>query len=110
MEILKILIPSAVTFALGVLSSIVSVYQFNKQTKRDEEKTRSESETALKRGLQAQLRYSLYESFNRAESNGSVTEFERELFESMYESYHALGENGIMDDIRERFLDIEIKG
>lgn len=77
-------------------------------------KTNKESETqeneALKKGLQAVLRDRLYSLYSKAMANGEVSLHERDNFINIYNQYHILGANGVMDEIKEDFMEIKLKG
>ena len=59
---------------------------------------------AVKRGLQALLRAQLVADYNKWEEKGYAPIYARENFENCWMQYHALGANGVMDDIHDRFL------
>ena len=59
---------------------------------------------ALKSGLQALLRAQMISEFNRWEERGYAPIYARENFENCWKEYHALGANGVMDDVHERFF------
>lgn len=64
---------------------------------------------ALKAGMQAMLRDRLYQLYRYCLRRGGASLLERQNFENLYKQYHALGVNGVMDDIRARFLALELK-
>lgn len=64
---------------------------------------------AIKFGIQAILRNMLYSLFHQCMTKGYASEYEREDFENMYKQYHNLGANGVMDDIRSKFLNLPIE-
>lgn len=55
-------------------------------------------------GVQALLRAELIRDWNYYSEKGYAPIYARENFENVYTQYHALGANGVMDDIRQRFL------
>jgi hypothetical protein len=61
---------------------------------------------ALERGVQAILRDRLYQAYNHFTEKGYAPLYARENFENMYQQYHNLGKNGVMDDIRKKFLEL----
>ena len=61
---------------------------------------------ALERGVQAILRDRLYQSYNHFMEKGYAPLYARDNFENMYQQYHNLGKNGVMDDIRNKFLEL----
>lgn len=64
---------------------------------------------AIRLGLQAILRDRLLQSFNACLKDGCTTYEERQNWINMYNQYHTLGANGVMDDIKEKFLSLPIK-
>lgn len=63
---------------------------------------------AEKRGLQALLRSELYRLYDQCTERGCARHYERENFENLYRQYHGLGANGVMDDIRRKFMELPI--
>ena len=70
---------------------------FSKQKKRTE---------ALEYGVQALLRDRLYQMYFHYMEKGSAPLYARENFQNMYEKYHNLGANGVMDDYYHKFMNI----
>lgn len=66
--------------------------------KANEEKTK-----AIQAGVQALLRDRLIAEYNEGLRKGYARIYDKENFENMYTQYHALGVNGVMDDIREKY-------
>jgi len=64
---------------------------------------------AVKRGVQALLRAQLISEWNYYSEKGYAPIYARENFENVYLQYHSLGANGVMDDLRKRFLDLPDK-
>lgn len=62
----------------------------------------------MKKGTQASLRNSLYKLYDECSKKGYATYDDRNNFENLYDNYHKLGANGVMDDIRKKFLDLKI--
>lgn len=71
-------------------------------------KQKADSE-ANKLGTQALLRDRLYSLFDSCEERGYASFYNRENFENMYKQYHSLGANGVMDDIRQKFMNLPVK-
>jgi hypothetical protein len=61
---------------------------------------------AIKRGLQALLRAQLIEDYNKWSEKGYAPIYARQNFENCWFQYHALGANGVMDDIHAKFLEL----
>lgn len=63
---------------------------------------------ALMKGLQALLRDRLLTGYRHYFDKGWAEYDDRENLENLYKQYHALGENGIMDGYRAKFLALPI--
>lgn len=59
---------------------------------------------ALKRGVQAMLRAQMIAEFNRWEEKGWAPVYAKDNFENLWQQYEKLGKNGVMANIRSRFL------
>ena len=68
-----------------------------------------EMRQANNRGTQALLRDRLLQAFHFFMKRGVVTYGEAKNFENMYQAYHALGKNGVMESIYKQFLKIPVK-
>ena len=66
-----------------------------------EEKKKQE---AVMKGVQAMLRDRLLQGYRHYESKGYADYDDRSNMENMYNAYHNLGKNGIMDDMHTKFL------
>lgn len=58
---------------------------------------------ALESGVQALLRAQMIADYNHYSEKGFAPIYAKENFENLWKQYHALGANGVMDDIHERF-------
>ena len=58
----------------------------------------------LKTGVQVSCRMGLEDLADKAERQQYLSAYDKQRFESAYQSYHSLGENGVMDAKRERLL------
>lgn len=61
---------------------------------------------ALEQGVQALLRDRLYQMYAHYMEKGCAPIYARENFENMYQKYHSLGANGVMDDYYKKFMEI----
>ena len=61
---------------------------------------------AIKEGLQAILRDRLLQAYKYYEEKWYADADDRDNWENMYQQYHTLGANGVMDDIRSKFLSL----
>lgn len=67
-------------------------------------KQERENTEALKKGVQALLRDRLIEQYNKWDEKGFAPIYARQNFENCWEQYHTLGDNGVMDDLHDKFL------
>ena len=74
-----------------------------RRIKHSDEQTR-----ALQKGVQALLRERLIHSYRKFFKLGFVDYNDRLNVENMYQQYHSLGENGVMDDMHLRFMNLPI--
>lgn len=72
-------------------------------------KKNTEDTNAVKLGVQALLRSQLISEWNKWSEYGYAPIYARENFENIWKQYHNLGANGVMDDIREKFLRLPTK-
>lgn len=87
---------------LSVPTAIVAVYKMMIRQIKD---VRAQND-AIKLGLQALLRAQLIADYNKWSEKRYAPIYARENFENCWRQYHALGANGVMDDIHERFRDL----
>ena len=81
---------------------VIAVIKFIQATN----KRNNADAAAMKKGIQALLRSNLLSEYNRWSEVGYAPIYARENFENCWNQYHSLGENGVMDDLHERFLEL----
>ena len=59
---------------------------------------------AIEKGVQALLRAQMVADYNRYSEKGFAPIYARENFENEWLQYHALGANGVMDDLHSKFM------
>ena len=64
---------------------------------------------AVREGVQALLRAQMIDDYNHYTDRGFAPIYARENFENCYIRYHALGANGVMDDIHGKFMALPTK-
>ena len=64
---------------------------------------------AVKKGIQALLRDRLVQGYKYYRAQGWADEDDRTNLENVYVQYHSLGANGVMDNLRKRFLDLPLQ-
>ena len=90
---------------LGVPTLIICLYKYVNSVIK---KTRDDT-NALKLGIQALLRSQMIAEYNKYNEKGYAPVYAKENFENCWKQYHSLGANGVMDDLREKFLDLPVK-
>ena len=63
-----------------------------------------EQTKALQKGVQAPLRERLLHSYRKFFKLGYVDYYDRQNVDNMYQQYHSLYKNGVMDDMHIRFM------
>lgn len=61
---------------------------------------------ALRLGVQALLRAEMISEYHHWKEKGYAPIFAKENFENCYKQYHSLGANGMMDKLRDEFLNL----
>lgn len=95
---------AVLTTVCTVLASLIVTLIFNiivERARRKAEQRNASKEDAelLKKALQALLRSQLYEIYDQWKPKGWAPKDVKENFENLYQNYHALGQNGVMDTI-----------
>ena len=92
----------SLTFGSGLLITILTAVW--KKIKANEKKTES-----VQLGVQALLRDRLYSTYMKYSEKGYAPIYARENFENMYNQYHILGANGVMDDVYRKFMALPLE-
>jgi len=64
---------------------------------------------SVKRGVQALLRDRLIQGYKHYQELGYADFDDRDNLENVYVQYHNLGANGVMDDLRGKFLSLPLE-
>lgn len=89
-------------FGSGLLVTLIKY--FLAKLKVTERKTES-----VQLGVQALLRDRLYQSYLHYSEKGYAPIYARENFENMYNQYHQLGVNGVMDNVYKNFMNLPLE-
>ena len=73
-------------------------------------KASEQKQNALELGVQALLRDRLIYQYEKYKARGYAPIYAKENFENLYEQYHRLGANGVMDSIHEEFKNLPASG
>ncbi|MBR1760895.1 MAG: hypothetical protein IJ741_06925 [Schwartzia sp.] len=117
MELVRIVIEAVAVATIGFLQLCIqkrleATEEKEKQMQAElaaERERVEEMRKANNKGTHALLRDRLLQGFHFFKKRGMVTYGEAMNYKNMYEAYHALGKNGVMDGIYEEFLKIPIK-
>ncbi len=63
----------------------------------------------LKKSMQSILRHELYEMYFKFMKKGFATSEEKQDFENLWNNYHNLGKNGVMNKYRDKVLSLPEK-
>ncbi len=83
-------------FGSGILIEVFR--RIFKKISDNEQKTK-----AIQKGVQALLRDRLIAEYNEALRKGYAHIYDKENFENMWNQYHDLGANGVMNEIRDKY-------
>ena len=64
---------------------------------------------AIKHGLQAILRDRMVSLYHEAHQISYTTIEEKSNFDNLYNCYHSLGANGVMDEIHSEYMNMEVR-
>ena len=92
----------SITLGSGILVNITKY--FYSRIRKNDAKTE-----AVCLGVQALLRDRLINSYNKYAEKGYAPIYAKDNFENMWQQYHNLGANGVMDEIHEKFKDLPVK-
>lgn len=62
--------------------------------------------SGVRKGVQALLRARMIDDYNKWNEKGYAPIYARHNFENCWKNYHALGANGVMDDLHDKFLEL----
>lgn len=107
-QILSIVgIPTLVSIVFGIIIKRPLERKVAENERQQEETQRQNS--AVLAGMQALLRDRLVNGYKHYINKGFADYDDRANMENMYNQYHALGQNGVMDHLRQRFLALPIE-
>lgn len=92
-----------------VFNSIVNSSKRRKKEREELVKELQSTDKELREGMQALLRDRLYGLYGKCIRKKCATIEERNNFNNMYQHYHNLGQNGVMDDIYHKFMRLPTK-
>lgn len=96
------IISASATVIVALITNIIALHK----VKTDNKKEINKETTAIKEGVKAMLRAQIVQAYEKANSKGYAPIYARENFEGLYEQYKALGGNGVIEDIRNKFFNL----
>lgn len=103
---------SLVLSIVGIPSLATIIGWIHARQKKTEQEQRqiaqkqNEETQALKLGVQALLRSQMITDYNKWYDKGYAPIYARESFQNCWIQYETLGENGVMEDIHNRFMSL----
>jgi hypothetical protein len=88
---------------LGFPSFCTVLAYVYKRLKKNDDETR-----AVRMGVQAILRSEMISNYRHWSEKGYAPIYAKDNFENCWQQYHMLGQNGVMDDIHNRFMALPI--
>lgn len=99
-------VSSIMSAAVGYVAYKLKQAENARQIESIREQKKREAEI---NGITALLRERMREIYYHSLERGCAPMYARDSFESMYHAYHALGGNGIITDMHERFLSLPLE-
>lgn len=93
---------------LGIYKKIKDKFEKAENEKKAKEEELHDKVSLLMKSQQLQLRKILLNDYITASKRGSITAADLQDWEEVYQSYHSLGENGVMDAKREEMLKLPV--
>lgn len=97
-------VPSILSMVAWAIKQILNIRKENKKRTQDQDAKID----LLMAAHQIQLRDTLMNKYKKYMKYGGITAEDMELWEAMYQSYHSLGKNGVMDARRDQLLQLPV--
>lgn len=108
MNILQIVVSALVSATVTIVLGLIIKRPLEKRAEVAERLAEEErkKQEAVMAGVQAMLRDRLLQGFRHYEQKGFADYDDRSNMENMYNAYHNLGKNGVMDAMYNKFLQL----
>ena len=105
MNILQIVISALVSAVVTIILGVIIKRPLERRAEAAEKLAVEErkKQEAVMAGVQAMLRDRLLQGFRHYEQKGFAEYDDRSNMENMYNAYHNLGKNGVMDNMYHKF-------
>lgn len=106
MNVLQIVVSAVVSALVTIILGMILKRPLEKRAEIAERIAKEDvvKQQALMTGVQAMLRDRLLQGYKHYEEKGYADYNDRSNMVNMYEAYHGLGKNGVMDDMQQKFL------
>ena len=106
MNILQIVVSALVSGMVTIILGIIIKRPLEKRAEAAVQMAQEErkKQDAVMSGVQAMLRDRLLQGYRHYEAQGYADYNDRSNMENMYNAYHNLGKNGVMDDMQKKFM------
>lgn len=106
MNVLQIVVSAVVSALVTIILGMIIKRPLEKRAEQAERIAEQESkkQEALMGGVQAMLRDRLLQGYRHYEEKGYADYTDRSNMKNMYDAYHGLGKNGVMDDMQNKFM------
>lgn len=110
MNVWQILVSAAISALVTIILGIIIKRPLEKRAEAAERIAADErkKQEAIMSGVQAILRDRLLQGFRYHEQQGFADYNDRSNIENIYNAYHNLGQNGVMDDMYNKFLKLPL--
>ena len=110
MNIGQILVSALISVLVTIILGLILKRPLEKRAEVAEKQAQKESERqkATMLGVQALLRDRLLQGYRHYEEKGYADYDDRSNMENIYNAYHGLGKNGVMDEMRGQFLKLPL--
>lgn len=89
----------------SIIGWVYKKYQEHQKKNEEAQKKHDAEIKVLKLGMQAMLRAQMIDDYNKwHEDRGYAPIWAKDNFENVWVQYEALGENGVMNDIHDKFM------
>ena len=106
MNVWQIVVSAVVSALVTIILGMIIKRPLEKRADLAEQIAEQESkkQEALMAGVQAMLRDRLLQGYRHYEEKGYADYTDRSNMKNMYDAYHGLGKNGVMDDMQNKFM------
>lgn len=98
-------VQALITSIVGILVGLVTS---GVQKKMAAKIASTNDDQIVKEALQAMIRDRLYYMYTHASASGAITIEDQQNFLNLWDKYHRLGANGVMDKIKDEYLDFKL--